>query len=85
VSAWPEVAWLADAEVGSVGERNGCDEKVQTTAEALEIAIAINRVTPLRLDRRKSSTPQRIRTSNLRFRKPMLYPVELGVHLVVDL
>ncbi len=25
------------------------------------------------------STPQRIRTSNLRFRRPMLYPVELGV------
>jgi hypothetical protein len=26
------------------------------------------------------STPQRIRTSNLRFRRPMLYPIELGVH-----
>ena len=25
------------------------------------------------------STPQRIRTSNLRFRRPMLYPIELGV------
>lgn len=27
------------------------------------------------------NTPQRIRTSNLRFRRPMLYPIELGVHL----
>ena len=27
----------------------------------------------------KISTPQRIRTSNLRFRRPMLYPIELGV------
>ncbi len=27
------------------------------------------------------STPQRIRTSNLRFRRPMLYPIELGVLL----
>ena len=27
----------------------------------------------------KASTPQRIRTSNLRIRSPMLYPVELGV------
>ena len=26
-----------------------------------------------------SSTPHWIRTSNLRFRRPMLYPVELGV------
>ena len=25
------------------------------------------------------STPQRARTSNLRFRRPMLYPIELGV------
>lgn len=25
------------------------------------------------------STPRRIRTCNLRFRRPMLYPVELGV------
>ncbi|GIT28956.1 MAG: hypothetical protein Ct9H300mP1_10020 [Planctomycetaceae bacterium] len=33
------------------------------------------RVTPLS----KISTPQRIRTSNLRFRRPMLYPIELGV------
>lgn len=31
-------------------------------------------------NRRKSSTPKRIRTSNLRFRRPMLYPVELWVH-----
>ncbi len=28
------------------------------------------------------STPQRIRTSNLRFRRPMLYPIELGVQVV---
>ncbi len=27
-----------------------------------------------------SSTPQWIRTTNLRFRRPMLYPIELGVH-----
>ncbi len=35
----------------------------------------------LESNRRKSSTPQRIRTSNLRFRRPMLYPVELGVQI----
>ncbi len=29
------------------------------------------------------STPQRIRTSNLRFRRPMLYPIELRVLFVV--
>ena len=29
----------------------------------------------------ESNTPQRIRTSNLRFRRPMLYPIELGVQL----
>ena len=28
-----------------------------------------------------ASTPQRIRTSNLRFRRPMLYPIELGVQI----
>src|SRR5262249_52515275 len=27
----------------------------------------------------KVNTPQRARTSNLRFRRPMLYPIELGV------
>src|SRR5207253_1886045 len=26
-----------------------------------------------------TTTPQRARTSNLRFRRPMLYPIELGV------
>lgn len=31
------------------------------------------------LIKRLRSTPQRIRTSNLRFRRPMLYPIELGV------
>jgi hypothetical protein len=30
----------------------------------------------------KRSTPQRIRTSNLRIRSPMLYPVELGVRCI---
>ncbi len=30
-----------------------------------------------------SSTPKWIRTTNLRFRRPMLYPVELWVHLLV--
>ena len=30
----------------------------------------------------KHSTPSRIRTYNLRFRRPMLYPVELWVHLL---
>ena len=29
------------------------------------------------------NTPEKIRTSNLRFRRPMLYPVELGVRVVV--
>ncbi len=29
----------------------------------------------------QQSTPQRIRTSNLRFRRPMLYPIELGVRV----
>src|SRR3954452_17378323 len=38
------------------------------------------RGTTRRQNRPKSSTPQRIRTSNLRIRSPMLYPVELGVH-----
>ena len=28
-------------------------------------------------------TPQRIRTSNLRFRRPMLYPIELHVRLQI--
>ena len=28
-----------------------------------------------------ANTPERIRTSNLRFRRPMLYPVELRVRL----
>jgi hypothetical protein len=28
-----------------------------------------------------SSTPRRIRTCNLRFRRPMLYPIELGVRV----
>lgn len=30
---------------------------------------------------RKRSTAQRIRTSNLRIRSPMLYPVELGLRV----
>ena len=30
-------------------------------------------------EKEQANTPQRIRTSNLRFRRPMLYPVELGV------
>lgn len=33
----------------------------------------------------KLNTLERIRTFNLRFRRPMLYPVELPVHLVVPL
>jgi hypothetical protein len=43
---------------------------------------------PLRPKRRKprnrrasNSAPQRIRTSDLRFRRPTLYPAELGAHL----
>ena len=28
------------------------------------------------------STPHRARTCNLRFRRPMLYPIELGVQVV---
>ncbi len=31
--------------------------------------------------RNMSSTPERIRTSNLRFRRPMLYPIELRVRV----
>jgi hypothetical protein len=31
--------------------------------------------------KKRVSTPERTRTSNLRFRKPMLYPIELQVHL----
>lgn len=34
---------------------------------------------------RKSSTPQWARTTNLRFRRPMLYPIELGVRIAAVL
>ena len=34
---------------------------------------------PESLEEETESTPQRIRTSNLRFRRPMLYPIELQV------
>ena len=31
--------------------------------------------------KKRVSTPERVRTSNLRFRRPMLYPIELQVHI----
>ncbi len=40
--------------------------------------------TSKRANRRKLSTPQWIRTTNLRFRRPMLYPIELGVLIGPD-
>ncbi len=32
----------------------------------------------------KTDTPQWARTTNLRFRRPMLYPIELGVHAMLN-
>ena len=40
---------------------------------------------PTRFGLASLSTPQAIRTPNLRFRRPMLYPVELGVLMCISI
>jgi len=69
------------------------DEEIRDAKRRQEsVALSSRADSDLRIDRHQDaslctamwdgeeeSTPQRIRTSNLRFRRPMLYPIELGV------
>ena len=59
------------------------DGALQDTAKSLQVTASDKEKDPvLSTDTSpKSNTPEKIRTPNLRFRRPTLYPVELRAHL----
>ena len=68
----------AEGPRGGTGRHGGAHQEKRRPA-ARAFASRYHFSTCRGLSRRVSSTPHRARTCNLRFRRPMLYPIELGV------
>jgi len=73
---------VASHSVASASRSGSRESESEPSAE--DVAPSAVGTTRHELTLKSKSTPRRARTSNLRFRRPMLYPIELGVQLPPD-